>query len=179
VGAATLLERSLSVMKAVFPRVMVVTAHDSPPLEAFGCRVTRDLIPNCGSLGGLYTALRLAEHNRIFIVACDMPFLNQDMIRFFVERDPSSDIVLARLPTGLQPLHAVYGRRTLPYFEQMVKARRLRIQDIVTEPDLRVTYVEPVEWARLDPQCRSFQNVNTPADLVAARAEADNEPGSQ
>jgi molybdopterin-guanine dinucleotide biosynthesis protein A len=179
VGAVTLLERSLSVMRTVFPDVVIVTAQDSPPLDPKGCRVYRDLIPDCGSLGGLYTGLRVAEQGRIFAVACDMPFLNQAMIRFFLDLDPSADIVLARLPSGLQPLHAVYGKRVLPYLEHMAKARRLRIQDIVAEPALRVRYVDPPEWGHLDPQGRSFQNVNTPADLVAARADAVGEPASQ
>jgi molybdopterin-guanine dinucleotide biosynthesis protein A len=170
VGAATLLEQSLTVMMKVFPEVLVVTAQDSLSMEAYGCRVCQDLIPDCGSLGGLYTGLTLASQSRIFVVACDMPFLSQDMIRFFIHRDRAADVVMARLPTGLQPLHAVFGKRVLPVLERMAKTRRLKIQDIVSEPLLQVTLVEPPEWASLDPTSQSFQNVNTPADLEAARS---------
>ncbi len=170
VGTATLLERSLSVMKTAFDEVLVVIAQDSLPLQAEGCRVLRDAIADCGSLGGLYTGLRAATHDRIFVVACDMPFLNHEMIRFFVERDPSADMVMALLPDGLQPLHAVYHTRTLPVFERMAHARRLKIQDIVSDPALRPVVLEPAAWRHLDPANRSFQNVNTPDDLAAARA---------
>jgi molybdopterin-guanine dinucleotide biosynthesis protein A len=169
VGGATLLERSLAVMTQIFPEVLVVTAQDSSLLEAEGCRVCHDLVPDCGSLGGLYTGLALAAESRIFVVACDMPFLNQDMIRWFLKRDDRADVVMGRLPTGLQPLHAVYGKRALPIFERMVKERRLKIQDVISEPALKITLVEPSEWADIDPLSRSFQNVNTPADLETAR----------
>ena len=178
VGTATLLERSISVMKALFSDVLVVIAQDSPPLEASGCRIYRDVIAGCGSLGGLYTGLRSATHDRVFVVACDMPFLNRAMIKFFVERDPSADVTMGRLLDGLQPLHAVYGKRALPVLERMAKTGRLRIQDIVSEPALRITIVDPAEWSQLDPANRSFHNVNTPADLDAARVAARCEPAS-
>lgn len=176
VGTATLLDRSLAVMRELFSDILVVTAQDSEPLEVRGCRVCRDLIPDCGSLGGLYTGLHEATQERIFVVACDMPFLNQRMIRFFIERDREADVVMGKLPSGLQPLHAVYGKGALPYLERMATARRLKIQDIVSEKALRVTLIDPSEWRPLDPASRSFQNINTPADLAAARTSAWSEP---
>jgi molybdopterin-guanine dinucleotide biosynthesis protein A len=171
VGTATLLDRSRSVMMEIFPEVLIVIAQDSPPLEGKGCRVCQDLIPDCGSLGGLYSGLTLATFDRAFVVACDMPFLNQAMIRFFLDRDPGADVLMGRLPSGLQPLHAVYGKKALPVLERMALTRRLRIQDVASDPSLRIAIVEPSEWAHLDPDSRSFQNVNTPEDLLAARTE--------
>lgn len=170
VGEATLLERCVHVMSQVFSEVLVVIAQDSPALEVPGCRVHRDLIPDCGSLGGLYTGLSQASQDRIFSVACDMPFLNPEMIRWFLALDDEADIVMARLETGLQPLHAVYGKRALPYLKQKVEARELKIQTVAAESSLRVRIVFPEEWKALDSQSRSFQNVNSPADLQAARA---------
>jgi len=170
VGEATLLDRTVSVMGKLFPEVLIVIAQDSLPLTVAGCRVYRDLIPDCGSLGGLYTGLAQATKERIFVAACDMPFLNPDMIRWFVSRDPDADIVMAQLPDGMQPLHAVYGKRALPVLERMATSHELKIRSIASDPSLHVTAVLPAEWGKLDPHARSFQNVNTPADLEAARA---------
>lgn len=170
VGEATLLARTVSVMAGLFQDVLIIIAQDSPPLMVPECTVHRDMIADCGSLGGLYTGLAKAVSDRIFVVACDMPFLNPDMIRWFVERDPAADIVMARLPSGLQPLHAVYGKRALPALERMATSQKLKIQDIVSEPSLRTTFVSPAEWGERDTLAQSFQNVNTPADLEAARS---------
>lgn len=170
VGEITLLDRAVSVMGKLFSEVLVVIAQDSPPLAVTGCTVSRDLIANCGSLGGLYTGLARATNERIFVVACDMPFLNSDMIRWFVSRDPDADIVMAKLPDGMQPLHAVYGKRALPVLERMATSHELKIRNITSDSSLHVTAVLPAEWGELDPHARSFQNVNTPADLEAARA---------
>ena len=174
VGEITLLDRAVSVMGKLFSEVLVVIAQDSPPLAVTGCTVSRDLIANCGSLGGLYTGLARATNERIFVVACDMPFLNSDMIRWFVSRDPDADIVMAKLPDGMQPLHAVYGKRALPVLERMATSHELKIRNITSDSSLHVTAVLPAEWGELDPHARSFQNVNTPADLEAARASLRN-----
>lgn len=170
VGEETLLTRTTSVMAQLFPEVLVVIAQDSPPLTVSGCTVHRDLIAGCGSLGGLYTGLAKATGQRVFVVACDMPFLNPGMIRWFVDRDPLADIVMARLPRGLQPLHALYSKRALPVLERMAITHALKIQLIASEPSLHTTVILPAEWGKRDALAQSFQNVNTPADLEAARA---------
>jgi molybdopterin-guanine dinucleotide biosynthesis protein A len=64
VGQETLFDRSLTVLREVFEAVCVVIAQDSPPLQA-DVPVVRDLIPDSGSLGGLYTGLRLAKGKRL------------------------------------------------------------------------------------------------------------------
>ncbi len=174
VGEETLLTRTTSVMAKLFSEVLIVIAQDSPPLTVSGCMVHRDLIADCGSLGGLYTGLAKATKDRVFVVACDMPFLNPGMIRWFVDRDPAADIVMARLPTGLQPLHALYSKRALPVLERMVTTHALKIQQIASEPSLQTTVVLPTEWGERDALAQSFQNVNTPADLEAARAAIRN-----
>lgn len=169
VGEETLLSRTTSVMAQLFPEVLVIIAQDSSPLAVSGCTVYRDLIADCGSLGGLYTGLAKARGQCVFVVACDMPFLSPVMIQWFVDRDPAADVVMARLPTGLQPLHALYNKRTLPVLERMAVAHTLKIQQIASDPSLRTTFVLPPEWGDRDALTQSFQNVNTPADLEAAR----------
>lgn len=170
VGDQTLLERSLEILQTVFQRVVIVIAQDSAPLANATCPVVRDLIPDCGSLGGLYTGLKQASTEHVFVVACDMPFLNPLVIRHFVNLKMEADIVMAKLSNGLHPMHAVYGKQCLPPLEEMIATRNLKIQDLVSQPALRVRFVTATDLATLDPTTRSFYNVNTPADLEAVRA---------
>ena len=169
VGKQTLLERGLAVLQSIFCEVLVVIAQDSPPLS-IDARVVRDLVPDCGSLGGLYTGLTQATTPYIFVVACDMPFLNQMAIAQFTSRRGAADIVVARLADRLHPMHALYSKRCLPVVEQMIRARQLKIQEIVSQSSLRVQYVTEADLLTIDPSGRSFHNVNTLADLEAARS---------
>jgi molybdopterin-guanine dinucleotide biosynthesis protein A len=169
VGEQTLLERGLGVLRSIFQEVLVVIAQDSPPLGV-DARVVRDLVPDCGSLGGLYTGLTQATAPCIFVVACDMPFLDQAVIAQFTSRRATADIVMAKLAARLHPMHALYGKRCLPAVEQMIGARQLKIQEMVSHASLRVQYVTEADLLTIDPSWHSFQNVNTPADLEAARS---------
>ena len=167
VGEQTLLERGLGVLRSMFHEVLVVIAQDSAPLD-IDARVVRDLVPDCGSLGGIYTGLTQATTPYIFAVACDMPFLNQAVITQFTTRRDTADIVMARLATRLHPMHALYGKGCLPAMEQMIVARQLKIQELVSHASLRVQYVTEADLLSIDPSWRSFHNVNTPEDLEAA-----------
>jgi molybdopterin-guanine dinucleotide biosynthesis protein A len=169
VGQATLYARSLSVLRGVFERVVVVIAQDSP-LIASEEPVLRDLIPECGSLGGLYTGLKQAGTEWVFAVACDMPFLDPGTIRHFVDFKHEGDVVMARLRSGFQPMHALYHRNCLPIMEGLIQAKDFKIHRLADHPALRVRVVTPEELRPLDPQARSFINVNTPDDLAAARS---------
>ncbi|MDZ4733329.1 MAG: molybdenum cofactor guanylyltransferase [Nitrospirota bacterium] len=169
VGEQTLLERGLTVLRSLFQQVLVVIAQDSPPLDV-NARVVRDLLPDCGSLGGLHSGLTEATTPYIFVVACDMPFLDPAVIAQFTSRRATADIVMAKLAGRLHPMHALYGQRCLPVVEQMIGARRLKIQDMVSQASLRVHYVIEADLLSIDPSGRSFHNVNTPADLALARS---------
>lgn len=169
VGEQTLLERGLAVLRSIFQEVLVVIAQDSLPLNV-DARVVRDLVPDCGSLGGLYTGLTQATTPYIFVVACDMPFLDPAVITQFTSRRASADIVMAKLAARLHPMHALYGKGCLPVLEQMIRARQLKIQEMLSHASLRVQYVTEADLLTIDPSGRSFHNVNTPADLEVARS---------
>jgi molybdopterin-guanine dinucleotide biosynthesis protein A len=168
VGTETLYERSLTVLRSVFQHVLVVIAQDSPPIES-DAPVLRDVVAESGSLGGLYTGLKQAGTEWVFAVACDMPFLDPATIRHFVGVKGDVDVVMAKLQNGLQPMHALYHTNCLPVMEKMISAGNLKLHRLADHPALRVRLVVPEELSLVDPQGRSFYNVNTPEDLEAAR----------
>ncbi len=178
VGEQTLLERGLEVFQSIFQEVLVVIAQDSPPLR-IDARVVRDLVPDCGSLGGLYTGLMQATTPYIFVAACDMPFLNQAVIAQFTSRRATADIVIAKLDGRLHPMHALFSKRCVPALEQMIRARQLKIQEIVSQSSLRVGHVTEADLRTIDPSGHSFYNVNAMADLEAARSLLPRIPPSE
>jgi len=168
IGGQTLLERGLCAMCALFERVCVVIAQDglSPPAQV---PVFRDVVPDCGSLGGLYTGLREASTSYIFVAACDMPFLNANLVKYMIGLKEDADIVVASWKARLQPIHAVYSKRCMGSFEDMIDRQEVKIQEVFKQPSLTVRFVLENEVSQIDPEGRSFININNPADLDAAR----------
>lgn len=169
----SLLDRSLSTMKEIFQEVLIVVAQPLDAKAVPGAQVVTDKIPNSGSLGGLLTGLFYARYSRTFVAACDMPFLNKDVIHFMAQCEPSSDIVVGNLLQGPQPMHGFYSKRCLPFLEERAKAQDLKIQKLFEVSSLSVHLIPEEDLSRLDPNLLSFVNVNTPADLEFSRKYLD------
>ncbi len=170
VGQKSLFRRTLEVLTATFTETIVVLAEPVAALDVQGCRVVYDQIPNAGSLGGLYTGLVAATKPRVFAVACDMPFLESKVIRSMISCDESADVVVAELSGRFQPMHAVYSQRCRPFLKTMAEQRDLKIQKLFRQGELRITVVDTRHLGILESGLRSFENINTPDDLVRAEA---------
>ncbi len=164
-----LLDRVTSVLLELFPEVLLVLAEEDISKQDDRIRIVTDLVPGCAAVGGLYTGLYHSRHPRVFVVACDMPFINPAVIELFLQKADATDIVLAQLVTGLQPLHGLYSKHCLPFLKAMIDARDLRLQNIADQQGLAVHRIPETEIKRLDPQLLSFLNVNSPADLELAQ----------
>ncbi|MHB1131275.1 MAG: molybdenum cofactor guanylyltransferase [Chloroflexota bacterium] len=171
IGGQTLLERAVEAALCVSSDVLVVGR--SLELHKPGVRSVADLRPGWGALSGVFTALSLAHHERCLVLACDMPFVDWHLLRFLVALDTSSDVVVPRLGTLLEPLHAIYARSCLGPIQQLMAAGGKRIFDFF--PKVRVRYVDASEMADIASLERVFLNVNTPADLQSALMLAENE----
>ena len=169
IGGRPLFHRALSALEGLFQEILIVVAEPLPQLEGVAHRVVTDLIPDCATLGGLYTGLSYAGSRRIFAVGCDMPFLSPKVITQMTALDRQADVVMAELATGLQPLHAVYSKACLPHMERMAKAGQLKVQELVQAPGLSVRIVPERDVRPVDPEGLSFLNVNTPADIEFVR----------
>ncbi len=169
VGGRPLFHRVLSVLEGLFQEILIVVAEPLPQLEGVAHRVVTDLIPDCATLGGLYTGLSYAGSPRIFAVGCDMPFLSRTVITQMATLGRQADVVMAELATGLQPLHAVYSKACLVHMERMAKAGQLKVQELVQAPGLSVRLVPERDVRPVDPEGLSFMNVNTPADIEFVR----------
>jgi molybdenum cofactor guanylyltransferase len=178
VGERTLLERSCDVLSRIFEHVCIVIAQDSQPLDA-PIPVLHDLIPSCGSLGGLYTGLQQATSQYIFLAACDMPFIHAGLVEYMVGKKDHADVVLAYWHGQPQPTHAIYSRNCLPVVEALIRKGDLKIQRLMTTPALRVRLITEDEVCTVDPEGRSFLNVNTPSDLDRARSLYDDQLGAR
>ena len=159
-----LVERSLTVLQAVFAEVLI-SSNKAELYANYEVPVIRDEILGRGPLEGLCQGLKAATYDDVFFVACDMPFLSEELIRYLSSLISTYDIVIPKLSTGLHPLHAFYHRRCLPAIKDNLEAGRLKIIDFY--PSCCVRYVEETELKNFSDLNKAFCNVNTPADWAA------------
>lgn len=165
----SLFERSLAVLEDIFQEILVVYGQDVPNLRTGKARVCTDIFPKCAAAGGLFTALSYASNERVFLAACDMPFLDRKVITFLAAQDPNADVIVAKIQWQLQMTHAIYSKRCLPILKRMLDARNYRLQELCEQPSLSILCVTEERIATVDPHFLSFLNLNTPRDLERAQ----------
>jgi FdhD protein len=161
VNGERMIETAYRRMAELFDEVLLVT--NSPDVYDFiPCRKIADIYPGMGPLGGIHAALTSCDAERAFVIACDMPGLNPQLIRELSIMQDGVDVVIPETPGGLEPLHAVYAKSCLPKMEKMLQAGERRILSFFDLAQVRL--VPRGKIAALDPDYASFRNINTPED---------------
>ncbi|MFY9586697.1 MAG: molybdenum cofactor guanylyltransferase [Actinomycetota bacterium] len=153
---------------ALTDRVVVVTKRrdDLGPLPAV---VLEDEEPHLGPLPALIAGLRVTGEQRNVVVACDMPFLNVDLLRRLAGTlEDDTDAVVPTTAEGAQPLHAAYGDCAIENLLSATAAGERSLKGSLAR--LRIRWFPEEEWKPIDPDGRSFLNVNTPDELQNAIA---------
>ncbi len=177
VGSRNLLQQAISNISFLKSAIIIVTAREqSLPqfIDYPGLRVVTDIYPDKGPLGGIYTGLIMSDSFYNLVVACDMPFVNADLLAH--QRDvlfsDNMDVVVPSSRKGLEPLHAIFRRETcLPAVREALDAGEQRL--ISWFPRVRVRVLLPEETNPFDPRGLMFFNVNTPEELAQAEKIAE------
>lgn len=149
----------------------IIMTNKTDDYSYLGLALHRDIYPDRGPLGGLHAALKQAKHPYLLVVACDMPWLNRPLLNYLVGLRYSADVIVPRWHDYPEPLHAVYNRSCLESIED--KIQRGQLKTISFYETVTVRYVERSEIIPLDPNGRSFSNINTPDELTRAENSAD------
>jgi molybdopterin-guanine dinucleotide biosynthesis protein A len=167
VGPARIIDRQLAALAAVTRDVRIVTS-DPSRYGGIGVRTIPDAIAGVGPLGGIYTALLDAAHERVLVLACDLPFVTAAVLQRLVAESQAEEIdaVVPRSARGLEPLCALYRTRCAGAAKELIEAGVLpaaRLLDRVRTRVLGPEVLAPYDDGSL------FENVNTPHDHERAR----------
>lgn len=190
-----IIEKNLKIMKKLFREVFIVT--NQPELYSY-LRVPMlgDVYNIRGPMTGVLTALMNSSSDWIFVSACDMPFIYPDVIRFMarqrynptcfaiINRGQKSDLdtistadiydtVVPLLNYRAEPLFAFYSKKIMSSLEQFVLTGKKSIKYFLLNHDKRVKYITSEQIKSIDPDLRSFINLNTPEDIELYLSDRD------
>lgn len=156
-----MLLRTVKQLKKIFTEIVLVADKKGKfPVVFSQVEILEDHYFEKGPLGGLVTALEQIETEYLFLLACDIPDLNIDLIRKMAESIAAHDIVIYEQNDRLEPLFAFYRRSCLHVFKQQLQTNDRRIRK---EFDRFLVKVIPLE------SCVSLKNVNSPKELALWR----------
>ncbi len=161
IGGCTIIEEIFSKFKNIFSRVIII-ANEIERFNFLGAQITPDIIPSKGPLGGIYTGLIKSSSFHNFVTACDMPFLDQDVVEHVLEQSNGYDVVVPEYKGRLEPLRAVYSKNCIIPIENQLRQNNLKITDFFQYVKTKVITDQVI--ARFDPEGACFVNINTAED---------------
>ena len=164
----TLLARALDLLRCLTPEVRIV--GPTAKFAAYG-PVVEDIYAGRGPLAGIHAALSSSATELNLILAVDLPFVTESLLRFLLERARATDAVVTvpRIAGGYQPLCAAYRRAFGSLAQAALESGRNKIDALFSVATARV--LEESELSRFAFDAAMFQNLNTPEDLRRAAAE--------
>ena len=161
IDGRTLLDRALDVLQPHVDDLLVI----GDPLKHghVGPFVFPDDVPGIGPLGGISTALHYALHDRVLVLACDMPHVTGQLIaRLKNGLTSEMDAFVPVCDGHVEPLVAAYHRRCRPSFEASIAQGKWKVADALEKLNATYSQICPGEdgWPT-----DLFRNLNTPSDL--------------
>lgn len=167
IGSGSIVEITINKIRPFFQEIILVT-NKVESYSRLNIPMVSDTYKNCGPLGGIHAALKAASFEFVFIVACDMPFIEPKFVEYILKSvEQDYDIVIPRVNDYYEPLHALYSKRCLPVIESCLNEGELKATSIW--PYLKVKFVDREEINRFADPVKVFFNINTPVDLNKAK----------
>jgi molybdopterin-guanine dinucleotide biosynthesis protein A len=159
----TILDRLLVLFRAFFDPILIVTNQPRDYLDE-GVILVTDLIDIRSSLTGIYSGLFYCPRPHAFITGCDMPFLRQELLELMLKNlEARWDVVVPFTEEGYQPLAAIYSRRCLKPIADQLAEGKLKVSHLFSK--VRIKKIPEVRLRQVDPELKSFFNINTPEDM--------------
>ncbi|MDP1744959.1 MAG: molybdenum cofactor guanylyltransferase [Bacteroidota bacterium] len=158
------------ILAAVLPNVnevLIIANNDN--YNNLGYKVIKDKIKDCGPLGGIYTGLMNSKTENNIVVSCDIPFINSDLVKYIIENTSNADITVPVYKGNIEPLCAVYTKRTSDQIYNLIMNKDLKIQNILKYFITKELFITKMQKFYTD---KLFVNINTPEELKQQKALA-------
>ena len=165
-----LLEIVVEKLAAVCQDIVVACGRieDQEGRPALPVRQVADAEPGRGPLAGLEAGLSAINNEFALVVACDMPFLNPDLLAYMAGLPRRYQALVPRVGGRWQPLQAIYARSCLPLIEKLLAQGHNSVEELLSRLDVQVLTED--DLPRYDADGLSLFNLNEPQDLERARA---------
>jgi molybdopterin-guanine dinucleotide biosynthesis protein A len=173
-----IIESNINLLRQIFDCVIIST--NEPGLYFYlGVPMVGDIVKHKGPMTGILSALVTLEPPDIFVTACDMPFIKPQLVKYIVNKwtqSKGNSSLITRHPSPKngwnaaipvfdgksQPLLGIYSKRIIRNMEDAIKKGNRSLREFLKKLD--VLYIGEEEVRAIDPEGKSFVNINTLED---------------
>lgn len=159
VGGKSIIERQIEVLEPLVKDLIII--HNGENYTQLQYPIYRDIIPDTGPMGGIYTALTVSQTPKNLILSCDMPLISTELVQLILDKAEDCDIAIPRHDDKLEPLCAIYDQSCVNKFKELLDQKALKLMDA-----LKFFRVKEISIPHEILETNPFTNVNTPEDYM-------------
>ncbi len=157
----------IDLVRQLFSEVLLVT--NEPELyEDLEIDTVKDILPHRGPLGGILSGLLIASHQQSFVIACDMPFIDTNLISEMVKKGHTGDMLVLMHEKGIEPLIGIYSKSCIKTLEESLFAGQTSLSDIASGLNAKVFYCAELLSQNKENFLPPYFDIDTPQDYAAA-----------
>ncbi len=156
-----LIQISLEIAGKISTNKMIISGNRYPELSP-NIPVVKDIIPDLGPIGGIYTAMHQADTPYIATLPCDMPLLTPRVYQILATHQKDIYPVAAISESGLEPLVGIWPVSNITVFLESICHKRLSLRNVLAQTNAATIYI-PDYFDNYSPDI--FFNINYRSDL--------------
>lgn len=156
-----LMDSMIHKLSEEFDEIIIVT-NKPDHYRGLGHKITGDIIENMGPLGGIHAGLTISSSEYSLIVACDMPNINVDYIRY-MKTEVGNHGCTTKFGSSLEPFISFYSRKVIGDIEEYLKSNKRSMHGFLA--NIVFNYIEERVARSFSPNWDMFLNLNTKDDL--------------
>lgn len=165
-GGLYFLDRIINTLSNACCELLLATREPALYSE-WELKIVEDILQVRSPLTGLHAGLVNIQADYAFCTSCDTPLLKSEIVQLLIDSiEPGYDVIVPASGTYYQPMCAVYSRRCIPFIEKQLNLGDLKTDHLYEKIKLKEIPYERFE--AIDPDLKSFFNVNTPEDIRSA-----------
>ncbi len=153
-------------LRGCFEEIILVTNKPDKYCDYNDIKIVSDVIRGIGPIAGLYTGLMAANSSYCFLIACDMPLINYDFIRYMKQEiiKYRYDAVVTQRQKGIEPFHGFYSVGLKKVIAENISNGIYSFYRMLKERE--VLYINEEVASRFDRSLNFFANINTKEDFA-------------
>ena len=147
-----------------FDEIIIVT-NKTEKYKDYKHKIVKDIIVGKGPLSGIHVGLRESSSNYAFVIACDMPNLNRDYIKYMKTKMIGKDLdgCVSLLGDQIEPFHGFYSKNIIIQIEKQLANNMRSVNRLIK--GLNFLKISEDEARSFSPNWNMFVNINTQEDL--------------
>ena len=157
-------------LSMIFDEIILVTGRPED-YGKYGFKLVEDEVRGFGPLAGIHVGLKSSRSMHNYIIACDMPLINLEYIKYMMElikqHNGNVDGVITRIDDWIEPFNAFYSKKLVGRIEENIKNGKNQINLLLQSSG--VLYVSEAKAREFSPDWKMFTNINTLKDYESLK----------